>query len=154
MGVDYSELIKFRDNLVRMDKEWDKFIEKFLLDCALRVLAETKKNTHVITNHLRNSWQLTKVTRSGDTLRIEIFNPLYYASYYEHGHKQTPGRYVPGYWQGQQFIYDPKSKEGMVLKQSWVEGHFTCDLAIARMQRQVPARWDKAFSAWVAQMGF
>lgn len=42
---------------------------------------------------------------------ITITNPVYYASYVEYGHRQTPGRYVPAI--------------GKRLKASWVEGqHF------------------------------
>lgn len=42
---------------------------------------------------------------------ITITNPVYYASYVEYGHRQTPGRYVPAI--------------GKRLVASWVEGqHF------------------------------
>ena len=39
-----------------------------------------------------NSLAITKV---GSEYRIEIINPVEYASYVEFGHRQTPGRYVP-----------------------------------------------------------
>lgn len=41
---------------------------------------------------------------------ITITNPVYYASYVEYGHRQTPGRYVPAI--------------GKRLKASWVNGQF------------------------------
>lgn len=42
---------------------------------------------------------------------VTVKNPVYYASYVEYGHRQTPGRYVPAI--------------GKKLVKSWVEGqHF------------------------------
>ena len=36
-----------------------------------------------------------EIRREGNLLTIELINPVNYASYVEHGHRQTPGRYVP-----------------------------------------------------------
>lgn len=45
-----------------------------------------------------------------------------YAAAVEFGHRQTPGRFVPGRWSGDKFIYDRTAKGGMVLKKSYVRG--------------------------------
>ena len=50
------------------------------------------------------------VEKQGHEYSVEVANPMYYASYVEHGHRQEPGRYVPAI--------------GKRLKKSWVEGQF------------------------------
>lgn len=45
-----------------------------------------------------------------------------YAAAVEYGHKQTPGRFIPGRWVGDNFIYDRSANGGMVLKKSFVKG--------------------------------
>lgn len=49
-----------------------------------------------------------EVSRTGNIYKIEIINPVEYASYVEYGHRQTPGRYVPAL--------------GKKLKRGWVKG--------------------------------
>lgn len=49
-----------------------------------------------------------RVNHNGNAYVIEIVNNVEYASYVEHGHRQTPGRYVPVL--------------GVCLKKDWVEG--------------------------------
>ena len=34
------------------------------------------------------------ISKEGDTYKVEIVNPVHYASYVEYGHRQEPGRYV------------------------------------------------------------
>lgn len=45
--------------------------------------------------HLRRSWRVTSVEGAGYNYTITVENPLDYASYVEHGHRQTPGRFIP-----------------------------------------------------------
>ena len=49
-----------------------------------------------------------KVIHEGKVFKIELINPVEYASYVEYGHRQTPGRYVPAI--------------GKRLKAAWVPG--------------------------------
>lgn len=50
---------------------------------------------------------------------------LEYAAAVNDGHKQTPGRFIPGYWEGDKFVYDRSAEGGLVLKAEFVEGsHF------------------------------
>ena len=56
-----------------------------------------------------DSMNVTRGARGGYSITVK--NPVYYASYVEYGHRQTPGRYVPAI--------------GKRLVKSWVEGqHF------------------------------
>ncbi|MFC2475913.1 MAG: HK97 gp10 family phage protein [Catonella sp.] len=44
---------------------------------------------------LRRSWRATSTEGTGYNYTIKVENPLDYASYVEHGHRQTPGRFIP-----------------------------------------------------------
>lgn len=57
---------------------------------------------------LRKGWSANPAVKRGTEWRAAIYNPLEYAAYVEHGHRQTPGRYVPAI--------------GKRLKRSWVPG--------------------------------
>ena len=39
--------------------------------------------------------------------QVVVLNNLQYASYVEYGHRQQPGRFIPGYWESDRFVYDP-----------------------------------------------
>ena len=58
--------------------------------------------------NLRRSWGMRLVREKGYNYTITVENPAKYASYVEHGHRQTPGRYVPAL--------------GKTLKVAWVPG--------------------------------
>lgn len=45
-----------------------------------------------------------------------------YAAAVEYGHKQKVGKFVPGRWSGDRFIYDRTAKTGMVLKTPYIKG--------------------------------
>lgn len=64
------------------------------------------------------------VFHSGNSYVIEVVNPVEYASYVEHGHRQTPGRYVPIL--------------GVRLTQGWVEGHHMLSISEEEIQRDAP----------------
>lgn len=67
------------------------------------------KSTRVY-GFLRSNWR----TRNGkiglNVVSIEVSNNVFYASYVEYGHRQTPGRYVPAI--------------GKRLVNNWVDGKF------------------------------
>ncbi len=163
--VDMSGLLELRRQLVTMDKELDDFCRKFLLQMGLRVLALVKKGTPVDSGYLRLNWQIgdgqtviasrqvniapkgqrkrykvkfynktsafnqkatiNSIRREGNNLAIDIYNGADYASYVESGHV-TVGR------------------------NSWVPGRFMLRLSMEQIEREMPARFQAAFKAWVA----
>lgn len=68
------------------------------------------KSTGKMGGTLRRGWMVGPIIKEGNTIKVEIFNPVEYASYVEYGHRQEPGRYVPAL--------------GKQLKQGWVFGKF------------------------------
>ena len=64
------------------------------------------------------------VVKTGDSLQIDIINPVEYASYVESGHRQQPGRYVPVL--------------GKRLKKAWVQGQFMMKKSADELQNEAP----------------
>lgn len=60
-----------------------------------------------------------QVSYSAGLYKIEIINPVEYASYVEYGHRQTPGRYVPAL--------------GKRLKRGWAPGK----LMLAKSEQEI-----------------
>ncbi len=65
-----------------------------------------------------------KISRSSGILTLEIVNPVEYASYVEHGHRQMPGRYVP--------------ELGKRLKQGWAPGKLMLTTSEQEIQTIAP----------------
>lgn len=128
MTVDFSDLKEFKKQLERVEKEFNSFLYGFLLEQALRALAKTKKNHPVITGLMRASWQISDVKRSGNNLEVWICNYVNYSGYVEYGHMTAK-------------------------RDKWVEGRFMCTIAIAEVEREMQARWDRQFGAWIKSMG-
>ena len=119
--VDYRQLQKLRDNLVKLQKaDMEKFCTEMSRELAGRLLAlvipatpvgKYPKSTGKTGGTLRRGWTGKKaggnnaieyaaqlpVKKSGTTYEIEVINPVYYASYVEFGHRAPGGNgWVPG----------------------------------------------------------
>lgn len=73
---------------------------------------------------LRRGWTIGEIQKEGGVYKVEVINPIEYASYVEYGHRQTPGRYVPAL--------------GKQLKQGWSEGHFMLTISEQELQQIAP----------------
>lgn len=73
-----------------------------------------------------------------DGLTLTVSTKVKYADWVNSGHKQKPGRFVPGRWVGERFIYEPGSKTGMVLKASFVKGSGYFDKAVSALKKMFP----------------
>lgn len=87
------------------EKENEDFYKHCVKLAAERVLAKTIKRTPVGKYQkssgkkggtLRRGWTVGEVTRKGDVYEIEVYNPVEYASYVEHGHRLKND----GFWEG------------------------------------------------------
>ena len=76
-----------------------------------------------------------------------------YATYVHDGHwtnsKGVSQRWVPGYWEGDRFIYDPAAKTGMLLKQKWVKGNPYFDSAIRIYNKIFQASLEVKLEEWL-----
>lgn len=79
-------------------------------------------------------------------LSLTIGTDVAYAQWVNDGHKQQPGRFVPGFWEGGHFRYSPGARTGMVLKASFVAGSHYFDRAVQVLQRIFPEMADRSLA--------
>ena len=119
----------------------DEIIRRQVMDTRL-LLASFHKGSD------GNVWELSE-----GNLTLEVGTNLEYAAYVNDGHWTNPKgvavRFVPGYWEGERFIYDRAAEGGMVLKQHWVEGEPYFDSALRILERLYPALLEKKLQQWL-----
>ncbi len=121
-----------------MSSDLDSFFREAAKDLAKRLLSKTVKLTPVVYGTLHDAWAIMPVGHRGNHYTVVLINNLVYASYVEYGHRQQPGRFIPGYWESDRFVYDPDAEGGMVLKQGWVRGRYMLTISTQELERQVP----------------
>lgn len=121
--ADFSELEQFFKNFNDAHKDFDAFLRDFLLEQGLRVIAKTKPRTPVDTGALRNMWSVGEVRATGQYLEVELINNAEYASFVEYGHRLVNG--------------------------AWQDGRFMLTISMDEVQRQMPARFNKAFKQYL-----
>lgn len=95
--------------------------------------------TKITGGTLRRGWTVDNKTLMFDnTYVINVFNNVFYATYVENGHRQTPGRYVPAI--------------GKKLKKSWVPGKHMLRISTEELQKQAPAIVEKQVQAWLNEV--
>lgn len=119
----------------------DEIIRRKVLDTRLLLASFHKGDGN-------NLWELTE-----GNLTLEVGSTLEYAGYVNDGHWTNPKgvdkRFVPGYWQGDRFVYDPNAKGGMVLKQHFVDGKPYFDSAIRILDKMLPSFLDEKLQEWL-----
>ncbi|KYG90380.1 hypothetical protein A0U40_18265 [[Bacillus] sp. KCTC 13219] len=113
----------------------EAWIEECLRDMAKKLVRKIKERTPVNTGLLRNSWKVGSIKKTGSIYEIEVFTEVEYAKFVEEGFK---AHFVPGYWQGNQFVYDPAAKTGMQVGKpgTYVKGRFMVLLAEFDLERE------------------
>lgn len=87
-----------------------------------------------------NIWEMNT---DGLTLRIGTY--VEYAKWVDIGHRQQPGRFIPGFWEGKHFRYSPGAKTGMVLKASFAKGSHYFSRSVGVFRRMFPEMIDESF---------
>ena len=85
-------------------------------------------------------------------LTLTVGTKVEYAKWVNDGHRQTPGRFVPGYFKGGKFTYQKGAKTGMILKQNRVEGSKFFDKSIMAFRNALPElskRAEKEFETFI-----
>lgn len=148
MATDFRELEEFRDKIAALaNGKSGEFCDECAEELAARLLAKAVRRTPVgnyedayelendgeqkflvmsgkVGGTLRKGWTTEPLERSGTQHKINVINPVPYASYVEYGHSQEPGRYVPA--------IDRK------LKKSWVRGQFMMTDSAKEIKRKAP----------------
>lgn len=119
----------------------DEIIRREVLDTRLLLASFHKGDGN-------NVWDITD-----GGLTLEVGSTLKYAGYVNDGHWTNPKgvarRFVPGYWEGDRFIYDPEAEGGMVLKQKWVDGKPYWDSALRILDKMMPEFLDAKLQEWL-----
>lgn len=84
-------------------------------------------------------------------LTLTIGTNIYYAKWVNKGHRQQPGRFIPGVWEGKHFRYIPGARTGMVLRANFVKGSFFFDEAVEVLQRMFPEMVEESFEQFFAR---
>ncbi len=141
---DFRQLEQLNQKLEQLAEiDFDRFCRQAAAELAERLLAKVKKRTPVVYGTLRDAWAVMPVGHRGTHYTVVVLNHLQYASYVEYGHRQQPGRFIPGYWKGGRFLYDPTAEGGMVLKKSWVQGRYMLTISSQELEGQLPALLEK-----------
>lgn len=137
MGAEFNKLVKFRDNLAKLDEGQSRqFIESALKELAARLLAKVKKRTPVGIypagsgkngGTLRRSWTVGKVVRKGGAYSIDIINTVYYAPYVEFGHRARGGK-------------------------GWVQGRFMLTISEQELKRDAPRILENKLNKFVGEV--
>lgn len=163
MSLDYSGFESMLQMFKSTQKDYSMFIKKFLTEMGMRAIAQTKKLTPVDTGELRNKWELSEVYRKGDSLYVVLFNPQIYASFVEDGHMQhkrfLPIKYLQQSKASQPYVNYLEEKygddiSGVMLHEKWVPGHHMARISIAKIEQELPKRYEKAFDEFIKAHGF
>lgn len=127
MSFDYKEFEKFVDTYKKAAIEFDKFLNKFLIKCALDALGKTKKRTPVDTGGLKRNWFITRVMKKDYELVVWLYNSQDYASFVEYGHTDRS-------------------------RTNWVEGYFMATISIEEVQRKIPQRFEREFEKFMLSL--
>lgn len=91
-----SDLKKLQKHLESLETQRDTFMEACAKELAARLLAKVKKRTPVGVypentgkkgGTLRRGWTIGEIENINGVYKIEIINPVEYASYVEFGHR-------------------------------------------------------------------
>lgn len=138
--------------------------EEFLVEVQEQIIEKDAKHTGLLLRSFKkgeddNVWDIDL-----GALRLEVGTSLEYAIWANNGHRTLDpdkeneyfvlkngekARFVPGHWDGDEFIYDPDEKGGMVLKFHWVEGKRYFDRAIQIFAPQFAKSFGKKLSKWL-----
>lgn len=106
------------------------------------------KNDKIVnTGTYRRNWKCdTSAKRSGKKYIVRFYNPIDYASHLEYGFRS---HFVPGYWDGNSFVYDRNADSGMYVgpRGGFVRGHYTMKRAVKRTSSTQQARITRKIDA-------
>ena len=100
--------------------------------------AESNKKSRPDENAIQEYVYKLKISKLGNTYIAYLVNPVEYASYVEHGHRQQPGRYVMAI--------------GKRLKKSWVPGRHMLQISMQEVEAKLPKFMDAYLQDYLEQI--
>lgn len=147
--VDFRELQELERKIDRLERaDFDRFCREAAKELAQRLFTNVTKRTPTGQapdwidketrqkywagyrgGTLKNGWTIGEVVKEGNVYRIEIINPVKYASYVEYGHRQQAGRYVPAIQRQ--------------LKGGWAPGLYMLTISMQQIENVMPELLEK-----------
>ena len=103
--INDADLKKLKKKLEKQNKTTDDFLQSCAKELAARLLRMVVKRTPVGQypqgsgkkgGTLRRGWTTGTITKEGNSYKIEIINPVEYATYVEYGHRTRSNGWCPG----------------------------------------------------------
>ena len=164
VSMEATEMKNFIDKLSKAGKGQfrkdllvflDAIGEEFLRIVEDEIIRTQTVDTRLLLNSFHRSAEGNVFTRTEGDMTLEVGTNVTYASYANDGHWTNPKgvatRWVPGYWNGEHFIYQPGAKTGMLLKQKWVEGSHYFDSAVRIMEKMLPKLMEAKMQQWIEE---
>lgn len=121
----FDGLDEWEQRLTQMiESQYPEEFRKMVIEVAIQLQQKVMENTPVDTGHLRNNWNIGEIQKRGTEYYIEVYNNIEYAESVEYGHRQTPGRFVPGI--------------GKRLVKDFVPGKHMMQLSMMEVQKHLP----------------
>lgn len=138
---DIHELVDFGERISDIEA-FDNYMKLATQEIAKKLHQMLITNTPVDFGTLQAFWQTDEnytylVEKTVDGYEVTLINKAIYALWVNDGHRQRPGRFIPGYWEGTHFRYDPNADGGMVLKKPWVQGRFFVEKSVLQIENSV-----------------
>ena len=135
---DIKEWVDFGNRLGDVDK-FDDRMKDAVREISKKLHTMLIRNTPVDFGTLQTFWRTDEnyaytVDQTSNGFMVTLYNRAQYATWVNDGHRQRPGRFIPGYWEGNHFRYDPTADGGMVLKRSWVQSRFFVEKSIVETE--------------------
>lgn len=158
MSVNFSELSAFAERVEQMRKEMPHIMEQLVVGEGVYAVKQARlickmdgivnNGTYRMNFHAGNRAMMdpgqeeydgSGVRRAGNAYKIDVYNNLAYAKHLEYGFRS---HFVPGYWEGDTFVYQPGFPGGMYVgpHNGFVNGHFTLRRAVRRTKQTQDAR--------------
>lgn len=146
MAVDHSDLIAFQKELEALQNDIPEIMDRIVVQEGMYARDQARKickedgivNTG---NYRRNFKSGTKAIRAGNVYKIDVYNNLDYAGHLENGFR---GHWVPGYWDGNSFVYVKGYREGGIYVK-FTPGHYTLKRAIDNTKKSQDRRIERKY---------
>jgi len=171
VSYDFSQYRAFFDKMraakgefkTEINNWFDAIGEEFLNEVRQQIISRNVKRTTLLLHSFERGNDLNFWELDLGALRLEVGSNLEYAMWANNGHRTLDpeksnhftlsngelARYVPGYWQGDEFIYDKNAKSGMVLKFHWVPGKHYFDAALRVFAPQFEKSIERKLEQWL-----
>lgn len=151
MSADLSALQAYCEALENLQDEFPAMMLKMVKQegqYAVRQAKTITQQDNIINtgDYLRN-WEIGEPVGSGGRYSVEVHNNLHYAIHLEYG---TRGHFVPGYWEGNLFVYQPGFPGGTYFPKK--PGHFVLRRAEQRTKTTQEARLKRKVSKYLREM--